>query len=175
MTKELTTRGPFQPNGLTVKWALKSGQGSTWDPEIQLAVPGPDGRVLSVPMDVHEAGDLHRALEAHMENVAAHEVKPITPEERDRLLRKDRQERIRLGNLKAFQEEIDNPLKPCTCGARKTREACTCPHRAYTAAQMAAEDVLSEWLAIPTFRREEIKAHHRDLAAALDRLAALNA
>jgi len=188
MSSPITTRGPFHANGWSVKWMLQSGTDNAWDPAIRLVVPDGAGHALNVPLDLHEAGDLYAALEAHMENVA--EAAPITPEERDRLLRKGRQDRILKGNLKAVQEEIDNPI-PTKSGVAVP--ASFMPRMTPTRAREmmgdhalvsdldpefleAMEEVLAQWADLDTDDREIIRNEYGSrLAAALDRLAALNA
>lgn len=205
MTEEMITRGPLKGLEMSVPWMLTSGvRIESGHPArqivqdgIQLYVVGADRTALRLDLDVHDAGDLHQALEAHMENVAATGVQPMTPEERRRALRTDK---TRKANLNAIQEEIDNPIRPCTCGARKTREACTCPHRMTPSRALASfgdhalvSDVDPEFLAAMEAVLEAWTGPHRwqgpggtdpaevirswapELAAALDGLAALNA
>jgi hypothetical protein len=113
MSEPMVTRAELKDQDMTVPWMLVSGQDIKVNDLISRKQKGMilyvnDGsRTTQVPMDVHEAGELYAALEAHMENVA--EAQPITPEERDRLLRKDR---IRKGNLEAVKDEIARPLFP---------------------------------------------------------------
>lgn len=119
MTEEMITRGELKGLEMSVPWMVTSGvRIESGHPArqivqdgIQLYVVGADRTALRLDLDVHDAGDLHQALEAHMENVAAHDVKPITLEERRRALRGGKWEEFRGRNLKAIQDEIDNPLE----------------------------------------------------------------
>jgi hypothetical protein len=165
MSKPMTSRGELKGLDLAVPWLLASGQpdprpdrtdlpGRAIVPGIQLYVQEA-GDVVKLDMDLHEAGDLYAALEQHMENVA--EAQPITQEERDRLLRKDR---IRKGNLEAVRDEIARPLFPKGDPAEDVRrlwiDGPTRYGKVYTAPG-DAHDVVRSWFP--------------ELAEALDRLA----
>lgn len=165
MTEHLTTRGPFQDNGVTVKWMLESGKRTLLRTMpaverirngIQLRTPGPDGRVLETHLDAGEAADLYIALEAHMENIAMRVHHP------DGTVTKD----FRKSNLEAIQKEIDTPLFP-TSGVRSP--ACL----------EAVERVMDAWTNPGDFEgyHSEAKSKLRNtwpsLASALDRLASL--
>lgn len=200
MSEPMTNRAYVSHDGaqFPAGWMLKSGQPgeprgpvATVQDGIQFYVSGPGGRVVRLELDVHDAGDLHQALEAHMENVAAGDVKPITPEERDRLLRKD----WRKSNLRAVRDEIDNPLRPRLAkdkGEEYTGPRVIVPSDDYrellAAAQLdpeflaAMEAVLEAWTGPHRWQgpggtnpAEVIRSWAPELAAALDRLAELNA
>lgn len=167
MSKEMITRAEFKGQEVAPAWMLVSGVGDEWESRIYLRVPMHDGKVAQVPMDVHDAGELHQALEAHMENVAAGDVQPITPEERDRLLRKDR---VR-GNLRAVRDELEGK------GPEETFRKVDLPRTdpgvdpEFTEAM---EEVLGAWI-LAGAARARIRKDSPTLARALDRLAELNA
>jgi len=165
MSEPMVTRGDLAGQDMTVPWMLVSGQDISVNQVITRKQKGMilyvnDGsRTVQVPMDLHEAGDLYAALEAHMENVA--EAQPITPEERDRLLRKGRQDRILKGSLEAVRDEIAQPIL-----LKRDRED------AAEAVREVAEiwrdmDPGPEAAADP---RQGVRRMAWDLAAALDRL-----
>lgn len=183
MTEEMITRGELKGLEMSVPWMVTSGvRIESGHPArqlvqdgIQLYVVGADRTALRLDLDVHDAGDLHQALEAHMENVAAHDVKPITAEERDRLLRKGRGrlapdtewEEIRRRNLNAIQEQIDHPL-----GVKSGADSPALDDAEFLAAM---EEVLAQWVNMTGPSRTSLYLSHHFLAVALERLASLNA
>lgn len=119
MTRELVTRADLKGLDMAVRWMLVSGERTnqpvgihdrvTIKDGIQVYVTDDSGRVAAtLDLDVHEAGDLHQALEAHMENVAGGDVPTMTQEERDRALRKGKD--WHKSNLRAIREETNRPL-----------------------------------------------------------------
>lgn len=203
MTQELTTRGPFDPNpGVLVRWMLKSGERSERPiagssrvivrDGIQLYVPHPGGVTVLDFADVHEAGDLYVALEAHMENVAADQERAdgVGPVEEARSMGEEERRSMtpnvpkvidhgadfRAANMAAVQEQIDNPLfggedpgkSPVWAMDREFLEAMDVVVQAWTGAP-------SRYPVDHTVARERVAMAMPDLAAALDRLAALNA
>lgn len=159
MTRELITRADLKGLDMAARWLLASGHTdqATIQGVIQLLVSGADGKVVRLDLDVHDAGDLYHALEEHMENVAAAE--PMTPEERDRALRKGKD--FRKANLRAVQDEIDRPLR-------------LAEGRTVTPAVAAAlEDAARAWTSDEKTlaSKRTIQGWAPALAAALDRLA----
>lgn len=171
MSKELTTRGPFDSDpGVLVRWMLKSGQvvnrpignGDVHRtrPGIQLYVPQ-GGNIVELDLaDVHEAGDLYVALEAHMENVADGGLLQVT------LMSGEDREAMTPNTPKSWRPESPE-AKDAMGEDLEFLEA--------------MDNVLEAWMnpaPVPAFHDAVKDATRRDfpaLAAALDRLAALNA
>jgi hypothetical protein len=154
----------------------------------------PGGHIVKLDLDVHDAGELHQALEAHMENVAAPE--PITPEERDRLLRKGQRDRlaaaphgwdeVRRRNLEALRENVDlsRPRLVKDGGEEFTGPRVIIPAeelKDHVALREATREVAEIWkdmdpgMAPTADPRQIVRSWAPDLAAAIDRLAELNA
>lgn len=169
-TTELTTRGPFDNDpGLLVKWMLKSGQPAQGNQfgrirtGIQLYVPHSGGVAVVELADVHEAGDLYVALEAHMENIAGPDEEPV---QNARMASEDDQR----GNVPATFEPDARTGFDAALDARNAEAAGV---DAEFLGAMA--DVVEAWTTMAPGRRTGLYLTHHALAAALDRLAALNA
>lgn len=205
MTKELTTRGPFDTNpGVLVRWMLKSGERSDRPmgagsrvlvrDGIQLYVPHQGGVTVLDFKDVHEAGDLYVALEEHMENVAGDQERAggVGPVEEARLMTEE-ERRNMTPNTPA--RILPEPARWTDADGEKIRAAksgATVPASFFKGEVWpgvsvdpefleAMDDVLQAWLnpaqgaILPIGRQDHLRAVWPTLAAALDRLAALNA